>query len=102
MPPIFRTPSPPVRVFEKSGASVFEMPRSARHDKGHSERNPCHSESQARNLHQLEAFSEHPRSELTALETLVAPMRAGDAELTRRYHEALFESDLRCFPSHAQ
>ncbi len=39
-----------LRVFEKSGASVFEMPRSARHDKGHSERNPCHSEPKARNL----------------------------------------------------
>ena len=40
--------------------SAHEMPRSARHDKEHSERNPCHSEPQARNLYRLEAFFEHP------------------------------------------
>ncbi|MFN7017565.1 MAG: hypothetical protein ACK4P5_10480, partial [Fimbriimonadales bacterium] len=56
------------------GASVCEMPRCARHDKGHSGRNPCHSEPQARNLYRLEAFFEHPLSPLTFQ---LYPIRAG-------------------------
>jgi predicted nucleic acid-binding protein len=37
-------------------------------------------------------------SELTALETLILPLRSGDAALVQRYHEALFESELRVVP----
>lgn len=37
-------------------------------------------------------------SELTALEVLIVPLRAGNPSLVQCYHEALFESELRLVP----